>query len=168
MKKILLIFMMSVLALNGRDLTNPSNLKKDPLYIKECGSCHMAYQPEFLPRRSWKKMMETLNEHFGTDATLEPQDKKAIYAYLMGNAADTKRIGKHFTELAGSIGRGDTPLRISNTPYFIEEHREIPTKLIEQKDVKSIANCNACHQNAEQGDYRKRNVIIPNYGTWKD
>lgn len=168
MKKILLIFMMSVLALNGRDFTNPSNLKKDPLYIKECGSCHMAYQPEFLPRRSWKKMMETLKDHFGTDATLEPQNKKTIHAYLMSNAADTKRVGKQFTELAGSIENGDTPLRISDTPYFKEVHREIPAKLIEHKEVKSIANCNACHQKAEQGDYRKRNIIIPNYGAWKD
>lgn len=147
---------------------NLNNLKSDPLYIKVCGSCHMAYQPEFLPRRSWKKIMETLNKHFGTDATVEPRVNKEILAYLMDNAADRKRVGIHFTELAGSIQKRDTPLRISNTPYFIKTHSKLTQEQISQSDVKSIANCNACHKKAEQGDYRKRSIIIPNYGTWKD
>ena len=26
----------------------------DPVVKKECGSCHMAFPPHFLPRRSWQ------------------------------------------------------------------------------------------------------------------
>ena len=153
---------------DGRGYTNPNNLKSDPLYTKECGSCHMAYQPEFLPRRSWKKMMATLEDHFGSDATLEPEDDNAIFMYLMDNAADSKRVGKHYAKTADSIARNDAPLSISKTRYFIKEHRDIAQKYIDQKEVKSIANCSACHQKAEQGDYRERNIFIPNYGPWDD
>lgn len=152
----------------GDSFANLNNLKKDPLYIKECGSCHMAYQPEFLPRRSWDKIMATLKEHFGTDATLSPEDDKAIYAYLMDNAADRKRVGRHFTKLAGSIGKADVPLRISDTPYFIKAHAALTPKQVSQPEVKSIANCAACHLKAEQGDYRERTIVIPNYGPWED
>jgi cytochrome c553 len=135
-------------------------------YVKECGSCHMAYQPEFLPKRSWEKMMNGLDDHFGVNATLTAEDKKLLSAYLQENAADSKPVGNHFAKMAASAG--DAPLRISETPYFKREHRGIPQKLIDQKEVKSIANCNACHQTAASGDYRERAIFIPNYGPWKD
>lgn len=151
-----------------RGYANPNNLSSDPLYTKECGSCHMAYQPEFLPRRSWKKMMATLEDHFGSDATLEKEDDQVIFEYLMDNAADSKHVGKHYAKIADSIARNDAPLSISKTRYFIKEHRDIRQKYIDQKEVKSIANCSACHQKAEQGDYRERNIYIPNFGPWKD
>ena len=50
----------------------------DPLYVSECAGCHMAYQPAFLPKRSWKKMMLTLEDHFGVDATMEKEDEVKI------------------------------------------------------------------------------------------
>ena len=128
----------------------------------------MAYQPEFLPKRSWKKMMSGLEDHFGVDATVEAEDEKMLSVYLRDNAADSKRVGKHFAKTAASIGANDAPLRISNTPYFKKEHSEIPQKYIDQKELKSIANCNACHQTAQQGDYRERGIFIPNYGPWDD
>ncbi len=138
------------------------------LYDKECGSCHMAYQSEFLPRRSWQLMMTTLEDHFKTDATLEEEDFKTISAYLYANAADSKPVGKPYRKIANSIPNAETPLRISETPYFVKEHREVPQRYIEQKEVKSIANCTACHTNAVQGDYRERSIFIPNYGPWDD
>lgn len=36
---------------------------------KECGACHMAFQPQFLPQRSWRLMMGDLANHFGEDAS---------------------------------------------------------------------------------------------------
>ena len=46
----------------------------EKMYQKECGSCHMAYQPQFLPQRSWNKMMKNLDNHFDVDATLDAND----------------------------------------------------------------------------------------------
>lgn len=153
---------------NEQNFTNINNLKSDPLYTKVCGSCHMAYQAEFLPRRSWKKIIETLQDHFGKDVTIATDEKRAILKHLMDNAADRKRIGIHFTALAGSIAKGEIPLRMSQTQFFVKTHSKLTKEQIDQPAVKSVSNCNACHKKAEQGDYRKRTINIPNYGPWKD
>ena len=31
----------------------------------ECSDCHLAYQPQMLPQRSWLKLMDGLADHFG-------------------------------------------------------------------------------------------------------
>ena len=33
--------------------------------LKECGACHLAFPPQMLPARSWKKLMGDLANHFG-------------------------------------------------------------------------------------------------------
>ncbi|MBV5278774.1 MAG: cytochrome C, partial [Campylobacteraceae bacterium] len=45
--------------------------------------------------------------------------------------------------------------------------RKIALKLIEQKEVGTLANCMACHTSANKGNYSERNIVIPNYGSWK-
>lgn len=128
------------------------------LYQKECGACHFAYQPEFLPKRSWDKTMNTLSSHFGTDATLDPADHKTIHNYLTTHASKYDRM----TGMGGDIA-----IRISETPNFKHEHREIPKKMVTQAEVKSFANCAACHTKAASGSYREREIRIPNYGSWE-
>ncbi len=144
--------------------------KMPQIYIDECASCHMGYQAEFLPKRSWIKMMKekSLEDHFGTDATLEPEDSRKILDYLVKNAADSKPVGKYYNKIARSIRGNESPLAISETRYFKKEHREIPKRLITQKEVKSIANCMACHTTADKGQYGDRWITIPNYGKWDD
>ncbi len=142
--------------------------KAATLYKTECGACHMAYQPEFLPKRSWKKMMQTLENHFKTDATLEKEEYATIQAYLLRNASDAKPVFGDIGKIGRKIPADQTPLRISETPYFKKEHREIPKRMILQKEVKSIANCAACHTKAEQGNYSEHTIFIPNYGKWDD
>ncbi len=136
-------------------------------YDKECASCHMAYQPSLLPKRSWEKVMNTLADHFNTDATLDPTDHTAIAMYLAANAADVQRGERHMAKIADTLSP-DYPMNISKSSYFIKEHRKIPPRYITQPEVKSIANCNACHTTAEQGNYGERGIRIPNYGRWDD
>lgn len=126
------------------------------LYLKECGSCHFAYQPQFLPQRSWSKMLSSLEEHFDSDASLGKNDIASLKAYLLNNSK------KHMKYIRKDL----TPMRISKTPYFLEEHRQIPQNYIEQEKVKSLSNCLACHTQANQGNYER--VYIPNYGEWDD
>jgi len=129
------------------------------LYTKECGSCHFAYQPEFLPKSSWDKTMKSLNNHFGTDATLDPADHKTLNNYLLLHASKHERM----TGMGGPIA-----IRISETPNFKREHREIPKKMVTQAEVKSFSNCTACHTKAASGSYREREIRIPNYPNWED
>lgn len=140
----------------------------DKLYIKECGSCHFAYQPGLLPERSWIKMMSGLEEHFGTDATLEPEDNKHILKYLLVNSAEKFTNYKRSKKINNSISRNQTPIAITKTAYIIRKHDEIPTRLIKQKEVSSLANCKSCHTTADKGIYSERDIKIPNYGRWDD
>jgi len=128
------------------------------LYTKECGACHFAYQPEFLPKRSWDKTMKTLDNHFGTDATLDPADYKTVQNYLAAHASKNDRM----TDMKGAVA-----IRISETPYFVREHREVSKKMVTQPEVKSFANCASCHTKAANGSYREHEIRIPNYGRWE-
>ncbi len=138
------------------------------LYKQECSGCHMAYQPGFLPERSWRKLMAGLDNHFGDNAELGAKERSAIEAYLVENSGDRveNRRTRRFVK---SVSASETPLRISELRYFQKEHREIPERMIKGNDkVKSLAQCNACHQQAEQGSYSERQIRIPGYGRWED
>lgn len=127
------------------------NPVKDKVVSEECGTCHMAFQPEMLPKRSWKKIMENLSNHFGEDASLDAMTKKHIASYLQDNAADSGWWGGKFMR---GIKKHMTPLRITETPHWIREHKgEVRSHVWSSPKVKSKANCIACHPRANRGDY---------------
>jgi len=138
------------------------------LYRQECASCHMAYPPGLLPARSWEKLMASLADHFGDNAELAPEDRKAITVFLTGHAADRARE-KRARKIAASLRPGDIPLRISETRYIASKHRELPARLVAgNPEVRSLAQCNACHTRAERGSYSESEIDIPGYGRWED
>lgn len=111
---------------------------RDPLVQKECGQCHMAFQPGLLPAASWERMMADLGHHFGDDASLSPDKAAAIRSYLVGNA--------------GRVRHGDVPARITEARWFTHEHN-FPEKVWRRPEVMTKSNCAACHRGAEQGFY---------------
>lgn len=120
-------------------------------YRQECGSCHVAYPPQLLSAPSWRAVMRGLGAHFGVDASLEPAAQREIAAWLEVNAGrrDTAAAGKPL-------------LRVSSTPWFQKEHRrEIAADKALHPEVKTLANCGACHQGAEQGNYSEREIRVP-------
>jgi Dihaem cytochrome c len=125
----------------------------DPVVKQECGSCHMVFPPQFLPKRSWQKLLETLSDHFGENASLDEAHRKAILDYLLANAADSPKAGTEGRKFGQSIAAGQTPLRITDTPRWVREHREVQADRWQNPTVKSKANCLACHKAAEQGIY---------------
>ena len=141
---------------------------KDEFYKAECASCHFAYQPGLLPAKSWRKLMGDLSNHFGTDASLEAADTQKILRYLVENSAEKNTQYKRSRRINDSIAKNETPIAVTKTRYFIRKHREIPKRLIVQKEVKSLANCMACHTTADKGVYSERAIKIPNYGRWED
>jgi mono/diheme cytochrome c family protein len=138
------------------------------LYTKECGSCHFDFQPGLLPERSWTKMMNELENHFGTDAILAQEDHDTLVGYLNRNSSDKAMQYKRSRRMTNSIAPYDTPIAITKVPYFIDKHDEVPQRLIVQKEVKSLSNCMACHTTAKKGIYSERAIKIPNYGRWDD
>ena len=51
---------------------------------KECGACHMAYQPQFLPANSWRRILADLGNHFGEDASLDDAVRQETLGLLRG------------------------------------------------------------------------------------
>lgn len=138
------------------------------LYAKECGSCHFAYQPGLLPARSWKKMMDTLDNHFGDNAELDAETQKTLTAYLVANSAETSN-NKASAKILNSIKATDAPLAISKTAYFTRKHREVPDRMVKgNEQVKSFAACGKCHTAADKGSYAEHEVVIPGFGKFED
>jgi len=139
-----------------------------PIYKEECSSCHMAYPPGLLPVRSWKKVMAGLENHFGDNAELEPETFKIVSNFLVSNSADDSSY-RRSRKIMSSLNDNDIPIRISETPYIINKHDDIPEKLIKyNKKVNSLSNCSACHSKAEHGLFDEHDVKIPGYGRWDD
>jgi hypothetical protein len=126
----------------------PAGAEKETL--KECSSCHMAYPPEMLPIRSWRKIMGDLANHFGENAALPAPARADIEAYLIANAGDTPSApdGPVFVN---DIPADVTPLRVTDTPLWNRIHGEVPASDFASSKVKSKANCLACHGMAGQG-----------------
>ena len=126
----------------------------------ECGSCHAVFYPALLPARSWQKIMADQSQHFGTDLGLDATTAAALLAFMTANSAD-----QHLTEAAfkieQSIPRDATPLRVTDTPYWINKHQEIAAADWASPLVKSKNNCAACHSDADKGTFEDAAMQIP-------
>ena len=121
----------------------------DPTWKSECGSCHIAYPPQLLPASSWRALMSGLDKHFGSDASLDPQTAAGIAAFLEKNAGRDRSFSR-------------TPaLRITETRWFVHEHDEVPDRAWKNPQVKSAANCTACHVDGDKGNFDEHNIRIP-------
>jgi mono/diheme cytochrome c family protein len=132
-----------------------------PQYQQECAACHIAYPPDLLPAESWRHLMTGLAQHFGTDAALDAASTQAIAGWLAANAADA---GSGTDARTRSPQRPAAPppnLRITRSAWFVSEHGEVSAAVWKRPSVKSPANCQACHRQADQGDFNERNIRIP-------
>jgi cytochrome b len=138
-------------------------LADNALWRDECGSCHLSFHPSLLPSRSWVRIMDEQQRHFGSDLALDAPTSAAIRNFLVGNAAE-----RHRTEPALKIDRSikpdAAPLRITETPYWVEKHRDIAVADWASPIVKSKANCAACHVDAEAGTFEDAAMRLPPRG----
>ena len=132
-----------------------------PEFEIECGSCHMAYQPELLPASSWGVIMAGLENHFGEDATSDLQTQQKILSHLNRFSAEKSDSRLSRRKIMRSLGN-KVYLRISEIPKLKREHSEhISTSVLKRPAIRSIANCAACHIPAAQGEYDEDYVRIP-------
>lgn len=112
----------------------------------ECSACHITYPPQLLAAPDWRSLMQGLDKHFGSDASLGAADASTIAAFLQKYAP------------AGG-GRFDAPSgRISDTAWFQRKHHEIPPQAFKSREIRSAANCQACHAKAEQGGFSEHEL----------
>lgn len=121
-----------------------------PKYQQECSACHTPYPPGMLPAASWQRLMNNLTRHYGTDASLDPDAVKQLSAWLDANAGTYKRVREEPAED-----------RITRSTWFVREHDEVSASTWKLPQIKSAANCAACHTRGDQGDFNEHNVRIP-------
>ncbi|MCF8160764.1 MAG: diheme cytochrome c [Polaromonas sp.] len=124
----------------------------DAVVKEECGGCHLAFAPSMLPARSWARLMADLKNHFGDDASVDAATAKKITDYLTANAADQAGT-RYGNKLLRDVSVAQAPLRITELPRWVKEHREVTASEWKQPAVRSKANCSACHTGAERGYY---------------
>ena len=121
-----------------------------PAYTRECGSCHVAYPPGMLPARSWQRIMTGLENHYGSDASVEPAVVRDLDRWLQANAGTHKRVREAPPED-----------RITRSAWFERKHDEIAPSVWKLASVKSPGNCAACHAKAEQGRFDDDELKVP-------
>lgn len=102
--------------------------------------------------------MSSLDDHFGEDASLPAETATAIAAFLKANSAETS------DSLPANVFRkvSDTrPLEITQTPFWLRLHGEIPEALFKAPPVNSRQNCGACHGDAASGTFAPQAISIP-------
>ena len=114
----------------------------------------MAYPPQLLTAENWRQMMQGLDRHFGANATLDAKESAEILAFLERNASRDRRSSVK-------------SLRITDTPWFQREHREVSNSVWSHAKVKSRANCTACHVTAEKGDWSEHSIRMPDGRSWE-
>ncbi len=105
----------------------------------ECAACHVAFPPSLLDAGTWRRLMDSLEHHFGTDASLDAKTRTEITDFLVQNAA-TGWTSEHASE----------SMRITETEWFIRKHERKAAKLWLKGKVSSPANCNACHKSQDE------------------
>lgn len=123
-----------------------------PKYQQECAACHIAYPAGMLPAASWQHLMGSLNQHYGTDASLDEASVRQISGWLTANAGTYKRVSE-----------APPQDRITKSAWFLRKHneREVAPAVWKRASVGSASNCAACHSNAAQGSFSERDIKIP-------
>ncbi|RLA18394.1 MAG: diacylglycerol kinase [Gammaproteobacteria bacterium] len=141
--------------------------KQDNLYNEECGACHLAYPPNLLPVQGWQNLMGGLEDHFGENAELDKETFAHISNYLEQNGLQRGKPSK-MSKMLRNIP-DVAPARITELPYFIRKHDEIPNRMvIRNPKVGSFSRCDSCHKGAAKGSFNEDMVSIPSFGRWSD
>jgi hypothetical protein len=118
-----------------------------PAELKQCGDCHMVFPSRMLPGRSWTAILSTMDDHFGEDADIPKKDLDVIRDFLTSHAADSPGATPRERHYLAAILPDSTPQRITLTPWWNQMHADFNFDGVKHSQVKSPANCLACHNN---------------------
>ena len=133
--------------------------QSSPIFYEKCGDCHKTYPTFLLTQKSWIRIMDGLDNHFGekiTDQNISVKEKIVIRKFLLENSAETSKQ-EAAIKIMKSLGKR-RPKSITKTPYWRETHKNIPKHVYKSKEIKDKSNCFACHKNAEHGNFDDSNI----------
>ncbi|MBF0350045.1 MAG: cytochrome b/b6 domain-containing protein [SAR324 cluster bacterium] len=163
-----LLFLMmagAVLMLMNHTMSSPQaspGLEKAgaEVWARECGSCHQLFHPSLLPERSWRRMMGQLDQHFGDNASLDPDTEKLITDFMSSYAADGSTLEVSY-KIRKSLDHNEVPLAITETLFWRIKHEKLHPDLYRHPEIASKANCLACHADALNGRYDDHQIKMP-------
>jgi cytochrome b len=143
-----------------RDATGaPVLFVENELWLGECGeSCHGVFHPTLLPERSWVAVMAGLDEHFGDDASLDPDEVEEILGFLIANSAE-RSTTEASQKILWTLEEGSPLVRITKTPYWLKKHSKIEQNVYSRGSVISPSNCAACHRDASKGRFDDTQIV---------
>ena len=118
-------------------------------YQQECAACHMAYPPYLLPAASWQRIMRGLDNHYGTNASLDAETVNQLSTWLTAHAG------------RGGANAAPTGDRITQAQWFVRHHRQFSKADWANPKIKTASNCAACHVGAQRGGFDEDNVRVP-------
>ena len=134
----------------------------DALYIEECGSCHMSYAPGLLPEKSWQKLLQGLDDHFGENAELDSETLAHLGEYLQRNSMEHEKSDR-ISSLIKNMP-ADPPIRITELPQFLKEHEPAVRQMeLESVDTGFFSPCEDCHKQGASGIFDKE-LLYKGYG----
>lgn len=136
------------------------DVPSDAAWAEECSACHGLFHPTLLPARSWKKIVSSLSDHFGDDASLDAETTARIEGYLMKFSAE-RSTSEASRKILASIKQTDTPLRITETGYWKRKHSDIEEAVWKRASVVDRSNCGACHPGAKKGSFEDADISVP-------
>ncbi len=148
------------LTMAARSPANMPVAEIHPLVADECSACHMVYHPSLLPAKNWDRIVSTLEEHYGEDASLDEDSTSEIREWMMAHAAETADTRASYA-FAAAQGDGGDPLSITQTEFWKARHAKFGDAVFSRKGIYSRANCVACHKDAETGLFSPFNIYIP-------
>jgi len=156
MKKTLLLVLLLPFAATSA-MADKQRLPADapPAFQAECASCHVAFPPQLLVADDWRRVMRSLDKHYGDNASLDEKTRQILEDFHVRNAGSVWKVGADRT-----ANKNELP-RLTKTAWFQREHREVRPSDWTHAKVKTPANCLACHTKAAEGSYRGREIVMP-------
>ena len=136
------------------------HLPDNPTWRARCSSCHKPFHPALLPARSWMALLDRPDNHFGVAWDFDRRTLDEIRAYLRQNSADADLTEASY-KINKSIPADQTPLRITETAFWLEKHRRFDERAWSDAAVGSKSNCGACHRDADYGTYEDAAIRVP-------
>jgi len=133
----------------------PDNL----IWRENCGECHLAYYPTLLPAASWSALMAQ-PQHFGEELDLENEIHHEIEQFLITHAAESG-LNESGWKISQTTIAAKLPLQVTKTNYWRAQHETIEESMWQHPQVISAGNCEACHQDAQQGWFGDVAIFLP-------
>jgi mono/diheme cytochrome c family protein len=122
-------------------------------YNQQCNVCHFAYPPGMLPAGSWKKLMESIPQHFTSQVMINIDTQEEISNWLQANAGSLALVAEE-----------PPHHRITQSAWWTKIHLnnpKIPSAVLKKPAVSKGASCVACHQAAARGVFNAKTVQVP-------